>query len=115
MDKPTNVALNAHSKHLAFTCKSFIKTFLKKWTRTNLHGNESRCVAFTPDQVKPHVLRLQTISFEKVWTTTVVRVNNALDVCQNACSKERFVIAAHLTEESKGICEFEILSQDHEE
>ena len=81
----------------------------------HFHGKESRCVVFIPDQVKPHVLKLETISFEKVFATTVVRVNDTLDECHNAYSKKRFVIAIHPTEERKWICEFEVLSQVHEE
>ena len=65
----------------------------------NLHGKERRWVVFIPDQVKPHVLKLETISFEKMLTTTVVRVNDTLDVYHNACLKKRFVIAVHPTEE----------------
>ena len=65
----------------------------------NLHGKESRCVAFIPDQVKTHALNPETISFEKALTTTVVRVNDTLDLCHNAFSKKKIVTAVHLSEE----------------
>ena len=65
----------------------------------SMHGKESCCVVFISDQVKPYVGKLETISFETVLSTTIVRVNNALDVCHHACSVERFVIAVYSTEE----------------
>ena len=46
---------------------------------------ESCCVVFIPDKVKPHVLKLETVSCETVLSTTIVRLNNALDVCYNVC------------------------------
>ena len=82
--------------------KIFIKTVLKKWTRMNVLGKERRCVVFIPDQVKPHVLKLETKSFGTELATTIVHVNDTLDdgdVCHNACLEERFVIAVHPAEE----------------
>ena len=59
--------------------KISIKTFLKKWTRMNVLGKESRCVVFIPDQVKPHVLKLETKSFGTELAITIVHVNDTLD------------------------------------
>ena len=68
----------------------------------NVLGKESRCVVFIPDQVKPHVLKLETKSFGTELAITIVHVNDTLDdgdVCHNACLEERCVIAVHPTEE----------------
>ena len=121
VDKLTNLAgmliLISTAFHLSCS-KDFhqdlpekVDTHERAWKRKPL-----RC--FYTRSSKAHVLKLETKSFGTELATTIVHVSDTLDdgdVCHNACSEERFVIAVHPTEEWKWICQFEVLWQVHEE
>ena len=94
MDEPTNAALNAHSKHPAFhlSCLKVKSEDLPEKVDTHKRAWKRKPLRFFPDQVKPHVIKLETISFATVFTTTIVRVNDTLYVRHNAGSEERFVV-----------------------
>ena len=105
MDKPTNLAWNAHSTHPAFhlNCSEDIHqdlpekvdTHERAWKRKPL-----RC--FYTRSSKAPCIKTRDQKFGTELAITIVHVNDTLDdgdVCHNACSEERFVIAVHPTEE----------------